>query len=184
MYDHTTVRLYDCYDHPTVQPYNHTTIQGATFNICGQVYCRHINTTALFGSPVVSALGSKSDDPGSSPGQGKVLCPWDVQKKKIPAPLLGLAKSIYYIKYGKSGVECCFFCFSTSAYILETCGIEIVLTITEVEVEPSSPCKVSLSKSGAFSLSGKSSFSHGTLIGLLVVPIATVRRYFLQKLLF
>ena len=106
------------------------------------------------------------------------------KKKKIPAPLLGLAKSIYYIKYGKSGVECCFFCFSTSAYILETCGIEIVLTITEVEVEPSSPCKVSLSKSGAFSLSGKSSFSHGTLIGLLVVAIATVRRYFLQKLLF
>ena len=29
-------------------------------------------------------------------------------KKKIPAPHLGLAKSIYYIKYGKSGVECCF----------------------------------------------------------------------------
>ena len=75
--------------------------------------------------------------------------------------------------------------FSTSAYILETCGIEIVLTITKVEVEPSSPCKVSLSKSGAFSLSGnKSSFSHGTLLGLLVVAIATVRRDFLQKLLF
>ena len=50
---------------------------------------------ALFSSPVVSALGSELDDPGSSPGWGKVLCPWDVQEKKMQAPLLGLAKSIY-----------------------------------------------------------------------------------------
>ena len=56
------------------------TVQGATFNMRG---------------PVVSALGSQSDDPGSSPGQGKVLCPWDVQEKKMRAPLLSLAKSIY-----------------------------------------------------------------------------------------
>ena len=62
----------------------------------GQLYRRHANTTALSSSPVVSALGSESDDPGSSPGQGKVLCPWDVQEKKMQAPLLGLAKSIYY----------------------------------------------------------------------------------------
>ena len=48
----------------------------------GQLYRRHANTTALFSSPVVSALGSESDDPGSSPGQGKVLCPWDMQEKK------------------------------------------------------------------------------------------------------
>ena len=53
----------------------------------GQLYHGHANTTALFSSPVVSALGSKSDDPGSSPGQGKAL---------RRAPLLGLAKSIYY----------------------------------------------------------------------------------------
>ena len=33
----------------------------------------HANTTALFSSPVVSALGSESDHPGSSPGQGKAL---------------------------------------------------------------------------------------------------------------
>ena len=33
------------------------------------------NATALFSSPVVSALGSESDDPGSSPSWGKVLCP-------------------------------------------------------------------------------------------------------------
>ena len=58
------------------------TVQGATFNMSGQLYRGHANTTALFSSPVVSALGSQSDDPGSSPGQGKVLCPWDVQEKK------------------------------------------------------------------------------------------------------
>ena len=61
------------------------TIQGATFNMRGQLYRGHANTTALFSSPVYwapSALGSQSDDPGSSPGQGKVLCPWDVQEKK------------------------------------------------------------------------------------------------------
>ena len=71
------------------------TIQGATFNMRGQLYRGHTNTTALFSSPVVSALGSQSDDPGSSPGQGKVLCPWDMQEKKMRALLLGLAKSIY-----------------------------------------------------------------------------------------
>ena len=62
---------------------------------------------------------------------------------------------------------------------LETGGIEKVLTITEAEAQHSSPCKVSSSKSGAFSFSGKSSFSHGTLIGLLSVAIATVRRLML-----
>ena len=50
-----------------------TTVQGATFNMRGQLYCGHINATALFSSPVVSALGSKSDNPGSSPGWGKAL---------------------------------------------------------------------------------------------------------------
>ena len=65
------VWLYDC-----------MTIQGATFNMCGQLFCEHANATALFSRPVVSALGSELDDLGSSPGQGKVLCPWDVQEKK------------------------------------------------------------------------------------------------------
>ena len=46
--------------------------------------------------PVISALGSKSDDPSSSPGQGNELCPWDMHRKKMQIPLLGLAKSIYY----------------------------------------------------------------------------------------
>ena len=75
--------------------YNRTTIQGVTFNMCCQLYRKHPNATALSSSPVVSALGSESDDPGSSPGQGKALCPWDVQEKKMRAPLLGLAKSVY-----------------------------------------------------------------------------------------
>ena len=61
-----------------------------------QLYRGHANATALSSSPVVSALGSESDDPGSSPGRGKSLRPWDVREKKMRAPLLGLAKSICY----------------------------------------------------------------------------------------
>ena len=57
-----------------------TTVQGATFNVRGQMYRGHANATALFSCPVVSALGS--DDPGSSPGRGKALCNWDVRGKK------------------------------------------------------------------------------------------------------
>ena len=79
--------------------YDRTTVQSATFNMRGQLYCGHANATALSSSPVVSALGSESDDPGSSPDRGKALCPWDVQEKKMRAPLLGLAKSIYYFTY-------------------------------------------------------------------------------------
>ena len=78
------------YDCTTIQ----LTIQGATFNIHGQLY--HGHATALSSSLVVSALGSESDNLGSSPGCGKALCPWDVQEKKMRALLLGLAKSIYY----------------------------------------------------------------------------------------
>ena len=70
---------------------------GAAFNMRSQLYRGHVNATALFSSPVVSALGSESDDPGSSPGRGKALCPWDVREKKMRAPLLGLAKSIIII---------------------------------------------------------------------------------------
>ena len=57
----------------------------------GQLYHGHANATALFSSPVVSALGSESDNLGSSPGRDKLF-----GKKKVQAPLLGLAKSIYY----------------------------------------------------------------------------------------
>ena len=62
--------------------YDRSTVQGATFNMRGQLYRGHANATALFSSLVVSALGSESDDPGSSPGRGKTLCLWDVQGKK------------------------------------------------------------------------------------------------------
>ena len=70
------------YNCTTVWPYDCTTVQGATFNMRGQLYRGHTNATALSSSPVVSALGSELDDSGSSTGQGKVLCPWDVWKKK------------------------------------------------------------------------------------------------------
>ena len=72
------------------------TVQGATFNMCGQLYHEHANATSLSSSPVVSALGSKLDDLGFFPGRGKALCPWDAWEKKMRALLLGLAKSIYY----------------------------------------------------------------------------------------
>ena len=52
---------YDCMN---VRP----TVQGATFNMRDQLYHMHANTTALSSSPVVSALGSKLDNLGSSPG--------------------------------------------------------------------------------------------------------------------
>ena len=66
------------YDRTTVRP----TVQGATFNMRGQLYRGHANATALSSSPVVSVQDSESDDLGSSPGRGKALCPWDVQEKK------------------------------------------------------------------------------------------------------
>ena len=56
-------------------------VQGATFNMRGQLYRGHANATALSSGPVVSALGSDSEDPGSSPGRSKALCPWDVREK-------------------------------------------------------------------------------------------------------
>ena len=76
--------------------YDRTTVQGVSFNMRGQLYRGLVTATALFGSPVASALGSESDpDPGSSPGQGKALRSWDVREKKMRAQLLGLAKSMY-----------------------------------------------------------------------------------------
>ena len=62
--------------------YDRTTVQGATFNMRGQLYRGHANATTLSSSPVVSALDSESDNPGSSPGRGEALCPWDVREKE------------------------------------------------------------------------------------------------------
>ena len=70
------------YDRTTVRPYDRSTVQSATFKTRGQLYRGHVNAMALFGSPVVSALGFESGDPGSSPGRGKALYPRDVRKKK------------------------------------------------------------------------------------------------------
>ena len=78
------------HDRTTVRP----TVRGATFNMRGQLYRGHANTTALSSSPVVSALGSESDDPGSSPSRAG-RCALETGGKKMRAPLLGLAKSIY-----------------------------------------------------------------------------------------
>ena len=61
--------------HLDVRPFDHTTVQGAAFNMRGQLYRGHANATALSSSSLVSALSSESDDPGSSPGPGKALCP-------------------------------------------------------------------------------------------------------------
>ena len=55
-----------------VRLYDRTTVQGATFNMRGQL---HSNATASSNCPVVSALGSELDDPGSSPCRGKALYP-------------------------------------------------------------------------------------------------------------
>ena len=74
------------YDRTTVRPYERQ-LQGATFNMRGQLYRGHANATASSSSPVVNALGSESDDPGSGPSRGKALCPWDVREKKKRAPL-------------------------------------------------------------------------------------------------
>ena len=51
----------------------------------GQLYHGHANATALLSSPVVSALGSESDDAGSSPGRDK-LC-----RKKNAGPAFRLS---------------------------------------------------------------------------------------------
>ena len=69
------------YDRTTIRPYDRMTVQGTTFNMRGQLYHRHANAMALSGGPVVSALGSESDDLSSSPGQDKVLCSCDMREK-------------------------------------------------------------------------------------------------------
>ena len=51
------------------------TVQGATFDMRGQLYRGYANASALSSIPVVSAVGSESDNLGSSPGRGKALCP-------------------------------------------------------------------------------------------------------------
>ena len=40
--------------------YDRTTVKGVSFNMRGQLYRGHATATALFDSPVFSALGSES----------------------------------------------------------------------------------------------------------------------------
>ena len=76
--------------------YDRTTVQGATFNMRGQLYRGHANATALSSSPVVSALGSESDDLGSSPGRGGV-----VPLRRAGKKMRGLTKSLYYVTFNQ-----------------------------------------------------------------------------------
>ena len=77
--EHSPIIIVVTHQAEKIWTYNRTTIwptiQDATFNMCGQLYHGHTNTTALSSSLVVSALSFELDDPGSSPGQGKALCP-------------------------------------------------------------------------------------------------------------
>ena len=73
-------------------------VQGATFNMRGQLCRGRANATALSSSPVVSALGSESD-------AGARRCALETRGKKKKTPLLGLAKSIYYKIPGKLAVR-------------------------------------------------------------------------------
>ena len=91
--------------------YDRTTVQGATFNMRGQLWSWGRQYQALFSSPVVSALGSESDDPGSSPGRGKALCPWDVQEKcelRFSAwlNLYIMLESLLVVVHGSAGHVC------------------------------------------------------------------------------
>ena len=75
--------------------YDRTTVQDATFIMRGQLYHRHANATALSSSPVVSALGSESDHRVLVLAGARRCALETCGKKKMRAPLLGLAKSIY-----------------------------------------------------------------------------------------
>ena len=59
------------------------TVQDATFNMRGQLYHGHSNAMALSSSPVVIALGSASNDLGSSPD---ILC-WLIENLCRPRKL-------------------------------------------------------------------------------------------------
>ena len=63
--------------------YDRTTVQSATFNMRGQLHRGHANATVLSISPMVSTLDSESDNPGSSPGRGKVCALETCGEKKF-----------------------------------------------------------------------------------------------------
>ena len=73
--DYYYYKIVVCHQVEKILMYDRTTVQGATFNLRGQLYRGHAKGTALFSSPVVSALGVESGDPGSCPSRGRVLRP-------------------------------------------------------------------------------------------------------------
>ena len=73
--DRATVRPYD---RATVRPYDRTTVHDATFNMRDQLYRGHTNARAR-------------------------RCTLETCGKKMRAPLLGLAKSIYYAIFNSKG---------------------------------------------------------------------------------
>ena len=56
-----------------VRPYDRTTVQGATFDMRGQLYRGHANAAALFSSPVVMHWAPSRTTRVFSPGRDK-LC--------------------------------------------------------------------------------------------------------------
>ena len=85
-YDRTTVRPYNRTtlrpnDPTTLQPYDPTTLRPYKVLLLTCVFSCTAGTptprlcSMSFVNPVVSAWGSESDDPGSSPGRGKALRP-------------------------------------------------------------------------------------------------------------
>ena len=90
-YDLTTLRPYD---RTTVRPYDRTTVRPYKVLLLTCVVNCTAGTPTLRHCSVVQ-WSVHSDYPRSSPGRGKALCSWDVREKKMRAPLLGLAKSIY-----------------------------------------------------------------------------------------
>ena len=85
-----------------VQPYDRTTVRLYMVLLLTCVVNCTAGTPTPRLCPVVSALGSESDDPVSSPGRAR-RCALETWEKKMPAPPLGLAKSIYYINDGYHG---------------------------------------------------------------------------------
>ena len=78
--------------------YDRTTVQGAAFNMRGQLYRGHANATALFTTLVqwsVHWVPSRTTQVLVLAGARR--CAFETcGQKKMRAPLLGLAKSIYY----------------------------------------------------------------------------------------
>ena len=84
------------YNHTTVRLYNRTTIQGATFSTCSQLYHGHY----LIISPLHGDGEVANENPLILPHTlsivGALVLLKRKQEKKMRAPLLGLPKSIYY----------------------------------------------------------------------------------------